>query len=1066
MSRRLAPFLPVFSLIILSPLLNLTAHAQDDRSSDHREGLRENPVGNYGLTGAKIVVEAGRTFEDGVLIVRDGKISRVGDASEIPIPADVQKVDLTGKTIYPGLIDSFTESEVETDQIESGASYWNVHVRPELSMATQFQVDEDLNKIMRKQGFTGRLVVPAGGILKGSSAFVLNSDTGVSQALIKTDVAQHARLTISRRRSNDGPSYPNSPMGAVALARQAFYDAQWYGKALRAAQADPSVPLPDMNAALQALQATLVGDLPLILDSANELYFLRADRFAREFGVPAILHGSGLEFRRLDAVAATGRSIILPVNFPTAPNVSSFETTLNVSLETLLEWELCPENPARVAAAGIEFTFCSHGLDDEDEFLEKICVAVKRGLSPEDALRAITTTPAKLLGLDGLVGSLHAGKLANFTVTDGELFDAETEILETWVGGIREEYEPAAPFSVEGNWAAKTKSPGGKLLKFNLELEGKSSISGKILLNRKPTKKNLQPLQDDDKKDGKKKKRNKKKQNDEAEEDAIKLTKSGIQNARFSATFDSSDMGAEGTAQITLIFAGSNKEASGFLTWPSGKRVPIVVTKRDEEAETKQKHEATTRETEEEPSEEEAIEINYPLGAFGVCGPAESEGVLIKNVTVWTCGPDGILENASVLFADGVIQAVGTDLSAPKGFVVIDGKGHHLTPGIIDCHSHIASDGGINESGQAITAEVRIGDFINCDDMNIYRQLAGGVTTSNILHGSANPIGGQNQVIKLRWGLLDEEMKFAEAPAGIKFALGENVKRSRDPDGTRYPRTRMGVEQIFVDEFRAAQGYEQDWKNWERNRQGLPPRRDLELDAIVQILNGDRWIHCHSYRQDEILALIRLLDGLNIQIGTFQHILEGYKVADEMQRHGAMGSAFSDWWAYKFEVYDAIPFAGALMHEAGVVVSFNSDDRELARHLNHEAAKAVKYGGVDPEEALKFVTLNPAKQLRIDQYVGSIQVGKHADLVLWSGNPLSTLSRCEKTWIDGRSYFDRETDKTERKRFETLKQKLVQKVLSSGEAANAHSSGRPPKPAELWPNYDEFCRCKGSQSQN
>lgn len=303
-------------------------------------------------------------------------------------------------------------------------------------------------------------------------------------------------------------------------------------------------------------------------------------------------------------------------------------------------------------------------------------------------------------------------------------------------------------------------------------------------------------------------------------------------------------------------------------------------------------------------------------------------------------------------------------------------------------------------------------------------------------------------------------MKFAEAPQGIKFALGENVKRSRSPESTRYPRTRMGVEQIFMDEFRAAKSYEKQWKQWKSTKTGLPPRRNLELDAMVEILKGDRWIHCHSYRQDEILALIRLLDGMGIQIGTFQHILEGYKVADAMKRHGAMGSAFADWWAYKFEVYDAIPYGGALMHNAGVVVSFNSDDRELARHLNHEAAKAVKYGGVPPEEALKFVTLNPAKQLRIDQYVGSIEAGKHADLVLWSGDPLSTMSRCEKTWVDGRRMFDRGVDAKKRAEFAEMKRVLVQKVLASGQKMNTAPGGRTPRESEMWPNYDEYCKCK------
>jgi len=369
----------------------------------------------------------------------------------------------------------------------------------------------------------------------------------------------------------------------------------------------------------------------------------------------------------------------------------------------------------------------------------------------------------------------------------------------------------------------------------------------------------------------------------------------------------------------------------------------------------------------------------------------------------------------------------------------------------------MATDGGVNEGTQAVTCEVRIGDFIDADDITIYRQLAGGVTSSNILHGSANPIGGQNQVIKLRWGMTGEQLKFVEAPQGVKFALGENVKQSNwsEPTG-RYPQTRMGVEQIFRDSFEAARDYGRRMDAWQRSRRGLPPRRDLELDAVREILDQTRWIHCHSYRQDEILALIRLLDEYDITIGTFQHILEGYKVADAMADHGAMASAFSDWWAYKLEVYDAIPYAGALMHDAGIVVSFNSDDSELARHLNQEAAKAVKYGGVPREEALKFVTLNPARQLRIDEYVGSLEPGKHADFVIWSDDPLSNYARCEQTWIDGRRFFDREEDHQLRETASAQRNALIQKILESDSKMRAVGE-RDRDPAMLWPRHDEFC---------
>jgi N-acetylglucosamine-6-phosphate deacetylase len=348
----------------------------------------------------------------------------------------------------------------------------------------------------------------------------------------------------------------------------------------------------------------------------------------------------------------------------------------------------------------------------------------------------------------------------------------------------------------------------------------------------------------------------------------------------------------------------------------------------------------------------------------------------------------------------------------------------------------MAISGSVNEPMQAISAEVRIGDLVDCDDISVYRALAGGLTVAHLLHGSANPIGGQSQVIKLRWGMLPEEMKFRSAAPTIKFALGENVKQSNWGESytTRYPQTRMGVVQILRDAFRAARDYERSWNAFQKNGIGIPPRRDLELDALLEILRGNRLIHCHSYRQDEILATMRVAEEFGFTVGTFQHILEGYKVADDMAKHGAAASSFSDWWAYKLEVYDAIPYNGALMHEQGVLVSFNSDSDELARRLNLEAAKAVKYGGLTEEEALAFVTINPAKQLRIEDRVGSVQPGMDADFVLWTGNPLSTYTVCEQTWIDGRKFFDREEDRRMQTEVQHQRATLIQKILDTDEA--------------------------------
>ncbi|MEP6662867.1 MAG: amidohydrolase, partial [Verrucomicrobiota bacterium] len=399
--------------------------------------------------------------------------------------------------------------------------------------------------------------------------------------------------------------------------------------------------------------------------------------------------------------------------------------------------------------------------------------------------------------------------------------------------------------------------------------------------------------------------------------------------------------------------------------------------------------------------------------------PLEGRGVitnppalLILNATIWTSGSAGILTDAGIVISDGKIEQIGLINLGGKGpMLEIDAKGLVITPGLIDCHSHSMILGAVNESSLPSTAQVRIGDVINAETDNIHQQLAGGLTTANELHGSANPIGGQNCVIKLRDGADAEDLKFEGAMPGIKFALGENVKQSNwgDKHTTRFPQTRMGVHSFFENRFTAAQEYMKEWERY-KSSGGLQPRRDLELETIAEIIRGERLIHCHSYRQDEILSFLRTMESFGVKIGTFQHVLEGYKVADEIAAHGAGGSTFADWWAYKFEVYDAIPYNGSLMRERGVTVSFNSDSSDLARRLYTEAAKAVKFGGTPEIEALKFVTINPAKQLHIDNRVGSLEPGKDADFVIWSKSPLDSTTVCLQTWIDGKKYFDRDLE--------------------------------------------------------
>ncbi len=945
---------------------------------------------------------------------------------------------------------------------------------------------------------------------------MLLSDSPAGRLLLKEKAWQHLQLTVPR--NSDRPGYPNSPMGAVALLRQAMYDAGWYRSAWEAYRATPQLPRPETNLALDVLSNAIASDT-FVIDAANERMAIRAHSIASEFSLRAIIRGSGREYRQLEEIAATNRPILVPVDFPDPPNVTSSEAARDTTLQELMHWDLAAENPARLAAAGVSFCLTTDGLDDVSDFLKQVRKAIDRGLPADVALAAVTTVPARLLGVEQHVGRVQPGMLANFLICDGDLLAEKTKILECWVAGeqfVISAAQHASVAEMAGTWRLAFQVDDTSV-ELQMELtQNKEKLAGVLQF---PDSESNDPAATAAAEKG---------DSDENENDADNQTAGGkaadgkaadgkaadgkadggetdggkrsvkLQHVvrerdRMSATIDLHAIDAalpEGVSRLTLVTVARHEPKPmifASLVLPDGQSRRVDVRLVEAEEAIPPGEDAATDAVPEDLVNADVAEGNasaesladdalgedvakhetatqptpplVPLGAYGLEQPiVEQPTVMFRGATVWTCEQPGVLESADVLIRDGLIAEIGPGLPVPAGCQIVDARGKHITPGLIDCHSHMGTDGGVNESGQAVTAEVRIGDFIDNSDIQIYRQAAGGLTTSNILHGSANPIGGQNQVIKLRWGESMDGLRMAEAPGGIKFALGENVKRNQ----SRYPNTRMGVEQIIRDQLLAAREYAANWRRWRKGeRDALPPRTDLQLEALAEVQRGERWIHCHSYRQDEIVATLDVLEEFGIQIGTLQHILEGYKVADRMAKHGAMGSSFSDWWAYKFEVFDAIPYNGALMHDRGVVVSFNSDDRELARHLNTEAAKATKYGGVPEIEALKFVTLNPAKQLRIDQYVGSLAVGKHADLVVWSGRPLSTLSRCEQTWIDGRRYFDLETDQSLRRRDAQLRTRLIQKALASGKASTKKSEDEIAE-EDRWVRHDVYCAAHGA----
>jgi imidazolonepropionase-like amidohydrolase len=1004
--KRTVCFIRSVTFAFLSSLFNSYSSAQ----TTPPEGIRTNTPSVYALTNARINPSPGKVIEKGTLVIRDGIIESVGTA---PPPADAVIRDMEGMTIYPGLIDAYSDygmpkppprqQDGQPPQPKppepTGAQYWNPQVKADLRAVDLFKPDQKAAEKMRAQGITSALVVPQRGIFRGTSALVQTGDGTPNDLLVREKVSHH--VSLQRDRSMEG--YPESLMGVIALIRQTLLDADWYQKAQAAYTKNPKLPRPETSEALAALNELLAGQVPVTMETSSERDLFRADKLAKEFNFQLTVLGSGHEYKRLDAVKTTNRAIILPLNFPEVPEVQTPEEALQVSLAELRHWDEAPENPARLHGAGVQFAFTSANLKEGSSFLGQIRKAVERGLPKDAALASLTTVPARMFGVENRLGAIEPGKIADFIITDGDLFSEKTRVRETWVDGKRYNVNAIPEVDPRGTWEL---SISGVPERASLGLKGEvDALKGTFTLKKE-----------------------------------VKLTNAVLTGLRLLISFPGDSIGYAGVVRMTATVTMT--EMTGTGEWPDGKgftwmgaRTGPYVPEPDT--------------TKPKPIVKASFPPSFPPGEFGRATlPPQLNAVLIKNATIWTCGPDGILREADLLIEKGKISRVGKNLTGPANALIIDATGKHVTPGLIDAHSHTASDGALNEGTQAISAEVRVGDVIDCDDINIYRQLAGGLTSAHVLHGSANPIGGQSQLIKLRWGMLPEQMKFAEAPPTIKFALGENVKQSNwgDQFTTRYPQTRMGVEQIMRDEFRAALDYEKAWKDYQENRTGIPPRKDLELEAILEILHGKRFVHCHSYRQDEILAMMRVAEDFSFRIRVFQHILEGYKVAEVMAKHGAGGSSFSDWWAYKLEVYDAIPYNGALMHEQGVLVSFNSDSDELARRLNTEAAKAVRYGGLSEDEAWKFVTINPAKQLKVDHRVGSLEAGKDADVVIWSGNPLSTYSACEQTWIDGRRFFDKEEDRMLSAENQRQRATLVQKALTAKKAAGETPREKKEKP--------------------
>jgi len=1204
----------------------------------------------------------GQTMTHATVVCRDGLIVAVLPGEAGPDGAVGTEDDVAGRTplgprvvhakdlhVYAAFIDPYVEIDVPAPAADTNGRHWNAGVTPQRTAMDGGGIDEATAAGLRKLGFAAACITPKGGVFRGQSALVSlakpsDDKSAARPAVYRTRVYQ----TVS---FETGGGYPSSQMGAIALVRQCLSDAEWqWGERVagrRTGGADaidsliavsaPGKPRADGPGRV-GTPGDGEGDIParagpIVFDCRDELTELRGIRVAKEFGRSFVLLGSGVEYQRLEGLAKEEHlSILLPLNFPKAPDVGTVAKQEATELAELMAWEQAPTNPSRVKAAGIDFAFTTARLRERDEFRGNVRMAIQGGLSEADALAALTTKPAGLLAMAERMGTVEVGKVANLLVTDGPVFDKKSKYRSVFVDGV-EHVLFAPPAEAEGEWTVAL--PGGAEGKRRLEITKENGVTVyKDARNVKGEKVSLdngvlsftfdhegldetkgiyamsaalvtdhngnamrligQGVRPDGTRFDWSAVREPggsltsmtgvwdyrlvgaeagtnprpgtievlKEENEKGERmlvrtlgDDQKVTTIGAKNVKGEAdvlTYEVAGGAGEPVATVRMVVDRNAKPASlkgevrtgdavvavegvkrrGEHSSPLGKwrvteadgviramdRVdgldievkakaviltfrkpdqglgdaaaePLVINGDKVEIE---KSVLTFEHPLEllggegvskdravvegdllvgistlpdgsthvykavrlpEPKEDETTDeawrfvgipeaLPLPFGPYGLRSGVHTAApayTLIENATIWT--GNETIEKGTLLAHRGKIIFVGTGATPmyDDDTMKIDAAGKFLTAGIIDAHSHTGISGGVNEGGQAVTAEVRIADVTNPDTVDWYRQLASGVTSMLALHGSANAIGGQSQTCKMRWGVIDPDaMHFEGAIPGIKFALGENPtgKNGSGDNGGQYPISRMGVEMLIRDRFTAAKEYAVRIAT-----DSAHARRDLELEPLAEILAGTRLIHCHAYRQDEIVMLCHVAKDFGFKIGTFQHILEGYKVADYVRDYSGGGSGFADWWAFKLEVQDAIPVGLPIMHEAGAVVSFNSDSGELARRLNVEAAKGVKYGGLSTLDAWRFVTLNPAKQLRIDRAVGTLEKGKDADLALWSGDPLSTFSKCEATWVDGRQLFSLEQDAEHRAWITAERQRLIQKLLVGSEKKKEGEKG-------------------------
>lgn len=968
--------------------------------------------------------------------------------------------------IYAGFIDPYIEVDAPMPPSNAVGTHWSSKITPQRD-ALDIGLGSDAAKSLRELGFTSAMIAPDSGIFRGWSAVISTASDFTDDSLGDPPTYKaHAGMMMGFDRGSwPDPGYPTSHMGVVAMMRQTFIDAAHRGQS--------------KNNDANCLDEIDPNTSTLFYETNQELESLLADNIATEFDHPnLVIIDNGTAHRRLSAFKDMGHAIITPLRFPKTPEVFTVGGADSVDLATLQHWERAPANARWLHNSGLTVALTTSKGDDHDKFWDNLHTAIEKGLPASDALAMITTNPAKILDLSNQ-GTLAKGNLANLVIASDDLFDpnVDAEIIDLYIDGRRHHINDNDNTRFDGNWTIDlvgipfqlNMDIDGKAIEITTELDdnvdkarkvnidnnqisfltsdqgqGTNVITGTLSSDGIIRGTGLSPAQEPF-------------QWTATKNPPTITTKDfvgtwdAVLSDRFNLTFkvkndsitiiehtDADDI----TQDATNIRVENNQLMFDFEHEPFGFDTLFSIAFNAPSDNTltgngKMSDNSTFKLTAEIASDETDGDLlpdlpTTPFGPFAYDQTPSQDSYILTGATVWTQSEDEILEDAWVMIRDGKINSVGTG-GWPRIRVdhTIDATGMHITPGLIDAHSHTGLFRfGVNESGQAVTSEVRIADALDPGHPGFYRELAGGLTTANLLHGSANPIGGQSQTIKLRWNAAKpSDMFFEGAKPGIKFALGENVKQSNwgDRNTTRYPQTRMGVETLFRDRFNNARDYAGDSDR----------PRDLELETLAEILAGDRLVHCHSYRQDEILMLCRIAEEFNFKIGTFQHGLETYKVAEIVKEHAIGTSIFSDWWAYKAEVQDAIPFAGPINHQVGLLTSYNSDSDDVARRMHVEAGKALKYAKLSDipmteQEALAFVTTNPAIQLGIIDRVGTLETGKDADLVVWTGHPLSSLSRPEMTFVDGRLMFSRELDQHLREKNNAERQRLIQTILRDG----------------------------------